>query len=330
MRDLVRCLSLLALCVSWPALAHAQGPPPVADYDPKAWREFQSPEGRFSVLLPGVPVKRVEEMEYPGVKLRSYSFALRTSNQSPQYNLMYVDFPVALDAGDAGAVFDSARDEGMRAVGGKLLEESEDNRLGHPGRFYKVRTGDGGVLRVKAFLVKNRLYNLTFTAEGTNESPATARLQEEAAARFLDSFRLLSAEELSKFEGEVERLLKTLREKKEVVIGFCAEGAECEPLPDVEGISKGNKGSVKGGSVVSKPQPTYPAIAKAARAQGAVVVQVLVDEEGKVMAAQVLSGHPLLQAAAVKAAREALFTPTLLNARPVKVAGTLTYNFVLR
>ena len=79
------------------------------------------------------------------------------------------------------------------------------------------------------------------------------------------------------------------------------------------------------GKILSKPQPAYPPIARAARAQGAVTVQIVVGEEGKVMAAQAISGHPLLQAAAVKAAREARFSPFLLDGKPVKVSGVITY-----
>ncbi|PYS79235.1 MAG: hypothetical protein DMF67_01135 [Acidobacteria bacterium] len=77
------------------------------------------------------------------------------------------------------------------------------------------------------------------------------------------------------------------------------------------------------------PQPAYPPIAKAARTQGKVVVQVVVDEDGDVISASAVSGHPLLQQAAVVAARQAKFSPTLLSGQPVKVSGWLTYNFVL-
>lgn len=80
---------------------------------------------------------------------------------------------------------------------------------------------------------------------------------------------------------------------------------------------------------VSKPQPPYPALAKAARASGTVTVQVLVDETGSVVSAEAVSGHPLLRAAAVAAARQAKFPPTLDDGRPAKVSGKLTYNFVL-
>ena len=89
-------------------------------------------------------------------------------------------------------------------------------------------------------------------------------------------------------------------------------------------------GGVLNGKAISKPQPAYPPIAKAARAQGTVTVQIVVDESGRVISASAVSGHPLLQQAAVAAARQARFSPTLLSGQPVKVSGVITYNFVLQ
>jgi protein TonB len=89
-------------------------------------------------------------------------------------------------------------------------------------------------------------------------------------------------------------------------------------------------GGVLNGKAISKPQPAYPAIAKAARASGTVTVQVTVDESGKVVSARAAGGHPLLQQAAVQAAYQARFSPTLLSGQPVKVNGVITYNFVLQ
>ena len=88
---------------------------------------------------------------------------------------------------------------------------------------------------------------------------------------------------------------------------------------------------ISGGVLNSKalflPKPPYPPIARAARASGTVVVQVTVDENGKVTEASAVSGHPLLQAACVAAARQARFEPTILSGQPVKVTGLLTYDF---
>ncbi len=87
-------------------------------------------------------------------------------------------------------------------------------------------------------------------------------------------------------------------------------------------------GGVLNDKATSLPQPIFPAIARSAHASGVVTVEVTVDETGRIVAAHAVSGHPLLQAAAVTAARQARFTPTRLNGEPVKVAGTLVYDFV--
>jgi len=81
---------------------------------------------------------------------------------------------------------------------------------------------------------------------------------------------------------------------------------------------------------VSLPKPDYPAIARQARVQGPVNVQILVDENGKVISAQAVKGNGMLTRAAEEAARRARFTPTMLNDQPVKVQGVITYNFTLQ
>ena len=99
---------------------------------------------------------------------------------------------------------------------------------------------------------------------------------------------------------------------------------EVKPTPPRAPIS----GGVLNGKAISLPKPSYPPIARAAHASGTVVVQVLIDENGNVVSAHAVSGHPLLQAAAVGAAKSARFSPTKLSGQPVKVTGVIQYNFV--
>lgn len=87
-------------------------------------------------------------------------------------------------------------------------------------------------------------------------------------------------------------------------------------------------GGVLNGKAVSLPKPSYPPAARAVNAEGAVSVQVLIDEEGSVVSANAVSGHPLLRPAATAAAQGAKFSPTLLMGQPVKVSGVITYNFI--
>ena len=86
-------------------------------------------------------------------------------------------------------------------------------------------------------------------------------------------------------------------------------------------------GGVLQGSAVKRVEPAYPPLAKAARISGSVVVEVTVDEEGNVISARAISGHPLLKDPAVGAAREWKFNKTLLQGVAVKVIGTITFNF---
>jgi TonB family protein len=102
------------------------------------------------------------------------------------------------------------------------------------------------------------------------------------------------------------------------------------PTETMAGSSKSRTitGGVLNGRAKTLPQPEYPNFAKSARASGTVVVEVTIDELGDVISARAVSGHPLLQQASVEAARQAKFTPTILEGRPVKVTGTISYNFV--
>ena len=97
-----------------------------------------------------------------------------------------------------------------------------------------------------------------------------------------------------------------------------------KPTPPRAPIS----GGVLNGKAINLPKPGYPAIARQAHASGTVVVQVTIDENGNVISAAAVSGHPLLRGVAVQAARGARFSPTKLSGQPVKVTGVITYNFV--
>ena len=87
-------------------------------------------------------------------------------------------------------------------------------------------------------------------------------------------------------------------------------------------------GGVLNGKAISLPQPEYPAAAKAVGAAGTVVVRIIIDEQGNVISAQVVSGPAPLQQASVNAALQAKFAPTILVGDPVQVTGIITYNFI--
>ena len=102
------------------------------------------------------------------------------------------------------------------------------------------------------------------------------------------------------------------------------------PPPKLTSVQAGStiSGGVLNGKAVYLPKPLYPVEAIAARASGAVTIQVLIDESGSVIKAATVSGPELLRSAAENAAHMARFSPTTIAGVPVKVGGVIIYNFV--
>jgi TonB family protein len=111
--------------------------------------------------------------------------------------------------------------------------------------------------------------------------------------------------------------------------------AESKPVeevankPVVKPLLRPVSGGVLNGKALSLPKPAYPTAARSARLTGVVVVEVVIDVSGKVISAKAVSGPVLLQQAAVAAAYQAKFSPTILSDQPVKVVGTINYNFAI-
>jgi TonB family protein len=86
-------------------------------------------------------------------------------------------------------------------------------------------------------------------------------------------------------------------------------------------------GTVLQGMAIRRVEPSYPPMARAAKVGGQVVVEVTIDERGYVIAASPITGNPLLKDAATAAAMGWKFVATTFDGRPVKVIGTIAFNF---
>jgi protein TonB len=98
-----------------------------------------------------------------------------------------------------------------------------------------------------------------------------------------------------------------------------------EPVAPVR-LHSGMKAPVKTTDVA----PAYPPIARTAKVQGVVILEAILDAQGRVESVRVLRSIPLLDQAAVDAVQQWRFTPALLNGAPVPVVMTVTVNFTLQ
>ena len=105
------------------------------------------------------------------------------------------------------------------------------------------------------------------------------------------------------------------------VVAAATIASSTRPLPVSTGVLAGN--------LLAPIQPAYPQIARNTRTQGTVIIQAIISKSGRIESAQVLSGPPMLQEAALQAVRVARYRPYLLNGQPTEVETSISINFRL-
>jgi protein TonB len=86
-------------------------------------------------------------------------------------------------------------------------------------------------------------------------------------------------------------------------------------------------GDVKQPKLIYGPAPVYPTLANQAHVHGLVVIDAIIDEHGNVVQEKVVSGHPLLVQAALKAVSQRKYEPTVLDGEPTPVDLRVEVNF---
>jgi len=87
--------------------------------------------------------------------------------------------------------------------------------------------------------------------------------------------------------------------------------------------------SIISGLAISKPEPVYPPIAKAAHVQGMVLLHATISKEGTIENLEVINGNGMLTNAAMDAVRRWRYRPYILDGVPVEVETSITVNFLL-
>lgn len=312
------------------------------------WAEWEtiSPEGEeFTVSMPKNPTTEATKFPYHKMELNARSYFATKPNgpvfaivslsgikSSPAVYSDYARFNSYIDAfKDYFPPKVRTKDTAIT----KLTLVSSRPFHGHTGRSYKISIGEiKGVAH--AFATKKRFYVIVslntkdekvedqfissfVLPERQNEPPkvaaapspeqpaqnaGTAQNAENPAEKTLDP----NAPQTTGAEGNTEG------EKPN------AANANNAKQPDGK---KPINGGMLNGKAIYLPQPEVAP----GEATGVVLVQVLIDEQGTVIEAKAVSGPQHLQAAAVNAAKLARFSPTTLMGEPIKVAGTLSYNF---
>lgn len=82
-------------------------------------------------------------------------------------------------------------------------------------------------------------------------------------------------------------------------------------------------------NLIKKVQPAYPEAARAAGAEGSIVLTAIIAASGAIQELRLNSGDPLLVPAAMDAVRQWVYKPYLLKDEPIEVETTITVKFRL-
>ncbi len=113
------------------------------------------------------------------------------------------------------------------------------------------------------------------------------------------------------------------------ILGGAMNGVPAPSTPAAEGPKQPVRvgGTVKPPRLLSGPEPMYPVLARQGMVQGIVVIDAVIDEHGNVVQEKLVSGHPLLVPAAMKAVSLRKYAATVLDGEPVPVALRVEVTF---
>jgi len=343
---------LTLLLAASPLAAQAQKPA-------GAWAEWETitPEGEeFTVTMPKNPTTESTKFPYHKMELNTRLYlaksptgpvlAIASFSGIKSNPAQYTEFARFNSYIDAFKDFFPPKVRTKDTAVAKLTLVSSKPFNGHTGRSYKMAIGElNGV--VHAFVTRRRFYAIV--SLNTKKDDA---LEE----KFLSSFVLPEREPDQPKNAEtaandtpasqqqpgneqtIDEKPPSAEQKQAMQQG--ADGT-VSTAPKKEGESTGGgevgqpqtadpnqkrapiNGGMLNGKAIYLPRPEAPG-----DANGIVLVQVLIDEQGSVIDAKAVSGPQNLHAISVTAARLARFMPTVLSGVPVQVSGTLSYNFV--
>jgi hypothetical protein len=153
------------------------------DEVPASWKMVAPKDGGFSVAMPAAPMEKKQQVKTATGTL-SVVMQIADGRNDSLFVVSYSDFPEAdLKKGDVDKRLDQARDGAIASARGKKRSEEPLKLKGHAGREVVIEKDGEVVVKMRIYLVKNRLYQVMVLGNG----PVFAS---KDVAIFLDSFRL--------------------------------------------------------------------------------------------------------------------------------------------
>jgi hypothetical protein len=149
------------------------------------WRDFTSPDGSFTIALPGDPIEKKETTKTAAGNMDMHLFTLDLRNIS--YAVIYTDFPPAFlqMPNAAEKLLEGGRNGAVAQVKGRLVSDQPISIGRHPGRELQIECSQGTIL-ARIYIIDGRLYQMIVLTP-------TGKAISHDARKFLESFRVVSS-----------------------------------------------------------------------------------------------------------------------------------------
>lgn len=264
-----------------------------------ALREFSSAAGNFTVNLPSPPSAFTQSDQINGQPVNLYGFSVPNKNLACL--IAYLDLPENSRSDQSERLFKTFRDILAAQQGLKVLQESSFTFAQYSGReiMFEKENKKGkednekreskSLARTRFYLINQRLYILLALADAA---------QIGNASDFFGSFKLLNP--------DFDEPLKTT------------------PPTQVVEVSETRLRQ----NSLETPAPNYPSDAGLAPWEGDIVINLVIDTQGNICRAKVVSGGPwAFQEAAMAAVAHWKFNPITINDQPVNISSSVTLHF---
>jgi hypothetical protein len=192
---------LLLSALGFPAPGHAQTaqtappppPPPSREYFPKTWKSFPGKDGKFSVKFPEPPTESSKSQETARGTVQGH--ALEFKGGIVVLSVIYTDFPsLPTERKEQAELLERFQGnllKSYQSVNPKVIRQEEISIEGNPGRHLHLELNGRFVVRVRVFLVGNRVYQLVVqTRKGSPRELEGSDDFEKIATGFFESFQL--------------------------------------------------------------------------------------------------------------------------------------------
>lgn len=162
--------------------------PPVTQPVQPQWKLFTAPDGRFTVLMPGMPKRESQTQKTYMGEIELEIFSAQPPKQEVAYLVVYNDFPYSYgQMTNPQEILNNVQEMALKTTQSNLISQRNiRSSNGHPGKEFAYINVGGKITRTRIYIAEGRLYQVM---------AITTRKQQQNLARtitgYLNSFHIV-------------------------------------------------------------------------------------------------------------------------------------------